>query len=98
MRRITALLAVTVAAAAAVPTAASAGMPSYAGEKPSNYGSCVAYEAMADLDSVSDFTGRTSPLTIFGSEGEKIVGPNPGLDETTMSCLIDFGHGQEPVT
>jgi hypothetical protein len=47
MRRFTALLAVTVAAAAAVPTAASAGQPSYAGEKPSSYGSCVEYEAMA---------------------------------------------------
>jgi hypothetical protein len=90
MRRITALLAVTVAAAAAVPSAASAAPPSYAGEKPSNYGSCVAYEAMAGLEPVSDFTRRTSPLTIFGSEGEKIVGPNRP-DETTMSCLIEFG-------
>ena len=98
MRRITAVLAVTVAAAAAVPTAASAGMPSYAGEKPSTYGKCVAYEAMAGLDPVSDFTRRTSPLTIFGSEGEKIVGPTPRPDETTMSCLIDFGRGQDPVT
>jgi hypothetical protein len=76
-RRTTALLAVTVAAAAAVPTAASAGMPSFAGEQPSNYGKCVADEAMAGLDPVSDFTARTSPLTIFGSKGEKIVGPNP---------------------
>ena len=50
MRRFTAVLAVTVAAAAAVPTAASAGMPSYAGEKPSDYGKCVAHEAMAGLD------------------------------------------------
>ena len=91
MRRSTALLAVTVAAAAAVPSAASAGMPSYAGEKPSNYGSCVAYEAMAGLDPVSDFTARTSPLTIFGSNGETIVGPNPRADDTTMSCLIYFG-------
>ena len=91
MRRTTALLAVTVAAAAALPSAASAGMPSYAGEKPSNYGSCVAYEAMAGLDPVSDFTARTSPLTIFGSNGEKIVGPNPRADDTTMSCLIYFG-------
>lgn len=91
MRRITALLALTVAAAAAVPTAASAAVPSYAGEKPSNYGSCVAYEAMAGLDSVKDFTGRTSPLTIFGSNGEKIVGPNPRGEEIVMSCLINFG-------
>ena len=91
MRRITAVLAVTVAAAAALPTAASAGMPSYAGEKPSNYGSCVAYEAMAGLDPVADFTRRTSPLTIFGSNGEKIVGPSPRGEEITMSCLIDFG-------
>jgi hypothetical protein len=59
MRRFTAVLAVTVAAVAAVPTAASAGMPSYAGEKPSTYGKCVAYEAMAGLDPVSDFTGRS---------------------------------------
>jgi hypothetical protein len=91
MRRITAVLALTVATAAAVPTAASAAMPSYAGEKPSNYGSCVAYEAMAGLDPVQDFTGRTSPLTIFGSNGEKIVGPNPGPEDTTMSCLINWG-------
>jgi hypothetical protein len=94
MRRFTAVLAVTVAAVAAVPTAASAGMPSYAGEKPSTYGKCVAYEAMAGLDPVSDFTGRTSPLTIVGSDGEKLVGPTPGPDDTTMSCLIDFGVGQ----
>jgi hypothetical protein len=93
MRRITALLAVTVAATAAVPAAASAEMPAYAGEKPSNYGSCVAYEAMAGLDPVSDFTHRTSPLTIFGSEGEKIVGPSSRPGEDTMSCLIDFGAG-----
>ena len=91
MRRITAVLALTVAAAAAVPTAASAAMPSYAGEKPSSYGACVAYEAMAGLDPVSDFTGRTSPLTIFGSNGEKIVGPNPGPEDITMSCLINWG-------
>jgi hypothetical protein len=91
MRRITAVLALTVAAAAAVPTAASADRPSYAGEKPSNYGSCVAYEAMAGLDPVSDFTRRTSPLTIFGSNGEKIVGPSPRGDDIVMSCLIDFG-------
>ena len=91
MRRITAVLAVTVAAAAAVPTAASADRPSYAGEKPSNYGSCVAYEAMAGLDHVSDFTRRTSPLTIFGSNGEKIVGPSPRGEEIVMSCLINFG-------
>ena len=91
MRRITALLAVTVAAAAAVPAAASAEMPSYAGEKPSNYGSCVAYEAMAGLDPVADFTQGTSPLTIFGSEGEKIVGPSARPGEDVMSCLIEFG-------
>jgi hypothetical protein len=53
---------------------------------------------MAGVDPLSDFTRRTSPLTIFGSEREKIVGPNPRLDETTMSCLIDFGRGQAPVT
>ena len=94
MRRITAVLAATVAAAAAVPAAASAEMPSYAGEKPSNYGKCVAYEAMAGLDPVPDFIHRTSPLIIFGSDGEKIVGPAPGPDDVTMSCLIDFGVGQ----
>jgi hypothetical protein len=97
MRRFTSVLAVAVTAAAAVPTAASPEMPSYAGEKPSTYGKCVAYEAMAGLDPVSDFTRRTSPLTIFGSNGEKIVGPTPRPDDTTMSCLIDFGHGQDPV-
>ena len=91
MRRITALLALTVAAAAAVPTASSAEAPSYAGEKPSKYGSCVAYEAMAGTDPVPDFTGRTSPLTIFGTGGEKIVGPDPRGDDTVMSCLIHFG-------
>ena len=95
MRRITTLLAVTVAAAAAVPTAASASMPAYAGEEPSNYGSCVAYEAMAGLEPVSDFTRRTSPLTIFGSNGEKIVGPSPRGEDTVMSCLIDFGPAPE---
>jgi hypothetical protein len=91
MRRITTLLAVTAAAAAVVPSAASAAPPSYAGEKPSNYGSCVAYEAMAGLDPVRDFTGRTSPLTIFGWDADKIVGPNPMPGDTTMSCLINFG-------
>ena len=43
---------------------------------------------MAGLDPVKDFTGRTSPLTIFGTGGEKIVGPSPRGEDTVMSCLI----------
>jgi hypothetical protein len=90
MRRITSLIAVAVAAVAAVPAAASAAPNPFPGDKPSTYGACVAYEAMAGEHPML-FTGRTSPLTIFGSNGEKIVGPTPGAGEDTMSCLIEFG-------
>jgi hypothetical protein len=96
MRRIASVIAVTAAAVAAVPAAASAAPNPFPGDKPSTYGACVAFEAMAGEHPML-FTQRSSPLTIFGSEGEKIVGPTPGPDEFTMSCLIDFGRGQDPL-
>ena len=90
MRRITTVLAIA-AATAAVPAAASAERPSWAGEKPGNYGSCVAYEAMTG-GSVPEFIGATSPLVTHDTEGQVLSGPkNP--DGTTMACVINFGAG-----
>src|SRR5262245_45608093 len=88
MSRITSLVAVT-AAAAAVPAAASAAPNPFPGEKPSNYGACVAYEAMAGVHP-SEFTQQTSPATLFGTEGQKTVGQQHP-DGDIMSCLIYFG-------
>ena len=89
MRRLTAVFAIAVATVA-VPAAASAEPPSWAGEKPGNYGSCVAYEAMVTDNSVPAFILATSPLVTHDTEGEKISGPkNP--DGVTMACVIDFG-------
>jgi surface antigen len=90
MRRLTTVLAVAVATTA-VPAAASAAMPAWAGEKPGNYGSCVAYEAMTG-GSVTEFIRRTSPLVTHDSEGQVTSGPkNP--DGTVMACVINFGAG-----
>ena len=88
MRRLTTVCAIAVATAA-VPAAASAERSSWAGEKPGNYGSYVAYEAMTG-GSVSEFIRETSPLVTHDSEGQVISGPkNP--DDTVMACVINFG-------
>ena len=92
MRRLTTLLAMA-AVSAAIPASASAAPPVWAGEKPGTYGSCVAWEAMFGDQPVPDFIERTSPVTVLGFNGEKVVGPNPGDDEITMGCVIDFGGG-----
>jgi hypothetical protein len=94
MRRITSIVAVTVAAVAAVPAVASAASNPFPGDKPSTYGACVAYEAMAGEHPML-FTQQTSPATLFGSEGQKTVGQQHP-DGDVMSCLIDFGAGQAP--
>ena len=89
MRRFTAVLAACVATAA-LPAAASAERPAWAGEKPGNYGSCVAWEAMFGDAPVHEFIDRTSPLVTHDSEGQFTSGPkNP--DGTVMACVIDFG-------
>jgi hypothetical protein len=89
MRRLTTLCAIAVAAA--VPASASAERPSWAGEKPGNYGSCVAYEAM-NGGSVPEFIARTSPLVTHDTEGQVTSGPkNP--DGIVMACVINFGAG-----
>jgi hypothetical protein len=88
MRRLTTVLAIATATAA-LPAAASAERPSWAGEKPGNYGSCVAYEAMTG-GPVTEFIGRTSPLVTHDSEGEVTSGPkNP--DGDVMACVINWG-------
>jgi surface antigen len=88
MRRLTTAIAIA-AVTAAVPATASAAMPSWAGEKPGNYGSCVAYEAMTG-GSVLSFIRETSPLVTHDSEGQVTSGPkNP--DGTVMACVINFG-------
>jgi hypothetical protein len=92
MRRLTTLLAIA-AVSAAIPATASAEPPVWAGEKPGTYGSCVAWEAMFGDQPVPDFIERTSPVTVLGFNGEKVVGPTPADDEITMGCVIDFGGG-----
>lgn len=93
MRRLTTVLAVA-AATAAVPAAASAESPVWAGEKPGTYGSCVAYEAMANDPPVRDFHQSHEPITVLGSSGEKVVGKMyPDPEETLIGCVIDFGAG-----
>jgi len=92
MRRLITTLAAAAVAAAAIPAGASAEPPVWAGEKPGTYGSCVAYEAMFGNEPVRDFIQATSPITVLGPNGEKVVGPMyPDPDETTMGCVIDFG-------
>jgi surface antigen len=92
MRRLTTTFAI-LAATAAVPAAASAERPSWAGEKPGNYGSCVAYEAMSG-GSVTEFIQTTSPLVTHDTEGQVTSGPkNP--DGTVMACVINFGAPPE---
>jgi surface antigen len=88
MRRLTTVFAIA-AATAALPAAASAERPTWAGEKPGNYGSCVAYEAMTG-GSITDFIRSTSPLVTHDSEGQVTSGPkNP--DGTVMACVINWG-------
>ncbi len=94
MRRIITLFAVAAVCAAAIPAAASAAPNPTPGEKPGNYGSCVAWEAMFGDAAVSEFIERTSPVVTLGWNGEKTLGPtHPNPDETTMACVIDFGAG-----
>lgn len=94
MRRITTVLAVAAVSAAAVPADASAEPPVWAGEKPGTYGSCVAYEAMANDPPVHDFHQSHEPITVLGPSGEKVVGKmSPDPDETVIGCVIDFGAG-----
>ena len=94
MRRVTTVLALALATAA-VPATASAESPPWAGEKPGNYGSCVAWEAMFGDGAVSEFHKTHSPAVTLGFNGEKTLGPNVP-DETSMACVIDFGNGQAP--
>ena len=94
MRRLTAVLSVAAVTMAAVPAAASAEPPIWAGEKPGTYGSCVAYEAMANAPPVRDFHPSHQPITVLGPSGEKVVGKMyPDPDETMIGCVIDFGAG-----
>ena len=94
MRRLTILFAVAAVCVTAVPTSASAAPNPTPGEKPGNYGSCVAWEAMFGDAHVSEFIERTSPAVTLGWNGEKTLGPkNPDPDQTTMACIIDFGAG-----
>jgi hypothetical protein len=51
----------------------------------------VAYEAMFIDSPVSEFTQGTSPITVFGSEGERIEGQKYP-DNVTMACVIDLGR------
>ena len=92
MRRVTTVLALALATAA-VPATASAEPPPWAGEKPGNYGSCLAWEAMFGDAPVSEFHKTHSPAVTLGFNGEKTVGPPSSPDETTMACVIDFGTG-----
>ena len=91
MRRVTTVLALALATAP-VPATASAEPPVWAGEKPGNYGSCVAWEAMFGDAPVSEFHRTHSPAVTLGFNGEKTLGPN-NPDETSMACVIDFGKG-----
>jgi hypothetical protein len=91
MRRVTTVLALALATAA-VPATASAAPPAWAGEKPGNYGSCVAWEAMFGDGPVSEFHRTRSPAVTLGFNGEKTLGPNTP-DETSMACVIDFRKG-----
>jgi hypothetical protein len=91
MRRITTVLALALTTAA-VPATASAAPPPWAGEKPGNYGSCVAWEAMFGDAPVSEFHKTHSPAVTLGFSGEKTLGPSVP-DETPMACVIDLGKG-----
>jgi Enoyl-(Acyl carrier protein) reductase len=67
-------LAIALAAAAAlVPASAPAYGAEVADNRPANYGTCVAYEAMFGEDPVREFTQSLSPLTAF--EYNRTVGP-----------------------
>jgi hypothetical protein len=79
--RLTAVLASTAALlAAAAPVSASAG------ERPLNYGHCVAEEAMSG-GSVREFTALFGPATVVGD----IVNLPPGSDRLYVACGVPEG-------
>ena len=85
MRRLTTLLAAGAAiAAVAAPATAPAAPNPDPGQKPYNYGTCVAYQAMFGDEPVSEFTAGSAPLTAFGDYADKVVGPKHA--DSSIGC------------
>jgi hypothetical protein len=74
------------AVAALVPAAAPAHGQVINENRPANYGTCVAYEAMFGDEPVREFTQNSSPLTAFLKDDEiRTVGPRHP-DEQSIGC------------
>ena len=91
MRRVTTVLALALATAA-VPATASAAPPAWAGEKPGNYGSCVAWEAMFGDYPVSEFHRTHSPGRHARFQRREDAGPEqPGRDHDGLRDRLREG-------